>query len=442
MGFTVFFSAPDITEGKGFGKVARIPCIFDMRPGYHRLGSQYLIDRGIGIWHPQSKGSAYPSRKPTETTLKNYAFWLANFLEWTENRGIDLCECNYHDHVHGRYQEEMLSGMWSRDNRKLSPTTINLRVQQACDFLSWMSDKGLRAPFTIPFRTTKARIFTSNNSQGHILKTFDVRIGRVRQDKRLLRMPTDQQVNEWLSSVYSIAGDTAGLMCETVLCTGLRREEVACLRVDTLPLDPKDWHLNRIDAPISEQAVRIRISYGAKGPSYGMDHGDKIGPSRSIWIPRSIADRLHTYRTRQRLHSLRTFVRQASSASEQRILRDSAVHLFLCDSTGARITGKGLYASWVSGSLPFKGWSPHLGRDWWACSVLWQEIKRHDHFRHMSADSSVSVLSSAAVDIIRLRIQPQLGHSHESTTHIYLSWISDMLGFGLDATRSLYHTKN
>lgn len=301
MGFTVFFGAPDITERKGFGKVARIPCIFDSRPGYHRLGSQYLIDRGLGVWHPHSKVSSYPSGRPNETTLKNYAFWLVNFLEWTDVRGIDIDTCKYHDHVHGRYQSEMLTGTWSRDNRRLSGRTINLRVQQACDFLTWMSDKGFRAPFEIPLFNIKVKGATANNSKGHILRDVAIRAGKVRQDKRHLQMPTDKQVKDWLNSIYASAGQTIGLMCETVLCTGLRREEVSCFRIDTLPLDPDDWHVNRLDAPISEQAVRIKIKFGTKGPSYGVDHEDKIGPARSIWIPKTIADRMHIYRAKRRL---------------------------------------------------------------------------------------------------------------------------------------------
>ncbi len=32
------------------------------------------------------------------------------------------------------------------------------------------------------------------------------------------------------------------------------------------------------------------------------------------------------------------------------------------------------------------------------------------------------------MSVIRLQIQPQLGHAHDSTTMIYLRWVMDMLG--------------
>jgi integrase len=35
------------------------------------------------------------------------------------------------------------------------------------------------------------------------------------------------------------------------------------------------------------------------------------------------------------------------------------------------------------------------------------------------------------MSIIRLQIQPQLGHAQDSTTMIYLQWVADMLGVNL-----------
>lgn len=123
MGYTVYYSDQALTAAAGFGKVARLPCIFDSRPGYHRLGSRYLIDRGLGIWDPVSHGRR-PRPAPTEQTIRSYAHWLANFLEWADLRGVDVLTCEYVTHVHGRYQSEMLRGTWSRDGTALSPQTV------------------------------------------------------------------------------------------------------------------------------------------------------------------------------------------------------------------------------------------------------------------------------------------------------------------------------
>ena len=35
------------------------------------------------------------------------------------------------------------------------------------------------------------------------------------------------------------------------------------------------------------------------------------------------------------------------------------------------------------------------------------------------------------MSIIRLQIQPQLGHARDSTTMIYLQWVADMLGVNI-----------
>lgn len=143
------------TQGEAFSKrypaLARFPFILDSRPGYHRLGNGYLVDRGLGLWDAASRGRADSGgRIPSEQTMRNYAQWLANFLEWADLRGVDILTCSYVTHVAGWYQKEMLEGLWSRTGKGLSANTVNLRVQQACDFLTWMSDKGKRGAFLVP----------------------------------------------------------------------------------------------------------------------------------------------------------------------------------------------------------------------------------------------------------------------------------------------------
>ena len=83
------------------------------------------------------------------------------------------------------------------------------------------------------------------------------------------------------NAVYESAGSTFGLMCETILLTAMRREEVVALRLDTLPLDPSEWKISNPDVPEKHQLVGISIEYGTKGTGYGEDHGDKIGPDRA-----------------------------------------------------------------------------------------------------------------------------------------------------------------
>lgn len=428
--YSVYRSDPAKTTAAGFGKVAHLPCIFDSRPGYHRLASRYLIDRGLGTWDPVTR--ARSKRKPPgEQSMLNYAHWLANFLEWAEIRQVDLLRCEYVLHVHGRYQSEMLLGTWSRDGEPLSAQTINLRVQQACDYLTWLGDKGYRESFDIPIVERTIKIGSATSSRAHEGKQVSARKGKVRRNKKRLRMPTDEQLRAWLDRVYAQYGKTQGLRCETVLLSAMRREEVACLRVDTLPEDPRSWHINNLDAPYKEQRVLIDIKFGAKGESYGKNHGDKIGPERSIWIPLELAERLHSYRLNERVKALRIHISKAKSLVDKRKRIAECVHLFLHEETGERLTARSLYDAWTGVELPFAGWSPHLGRDWWACSVLLRELKRHERISSLMPDVSAALLESSAMSIIRLQIQPQLGHAHESTSMIYLGWVGDMFGTSL-----------
>lgn len=431
MSYSVYFSDPGVTAKAGFGLVAHLPCIFDSRPGYHRTASQYLIDRGLGLWSMESRGKRPLAVAPTQKTIRSYAAWLANFLEWAEVRGVDLLSCDYVTHVYGRYQADMLNGRWSRDGVALSASTVNGRVMVACEYLSWLSDKGLRRPFEVPYEVRRIKGGSATSAIGHLTKDVQVRRGKVRQNKRRLRMPTDGDLKAWLSRVYLRFGETKGLMCEMILLTAMRREEVACFRVDTLPENVADWHINNPTLPRPDQRVLITLRYGTKGKEYGMDHGDKIGPERSIWIPLVLAERLHEYRGKVRPQHLLKWLKAAAEPSERRHRAENAVHLFVDVNSGKRLSGKDLYTAWHGVELPYKGWSPHLGRDWWACSILWQELKKHENIRDLGIETAAALLESTAMSIIRLKIQPQLGHSRDSTSMIYLQWAADMLGVNL-----------
>lgn len=418
---------PDGAFALRYPALAHLPFILDSRPGYHRLGNAYLVDRGLGLWGPESRNQGPTGHIPTSQSMHSYAQWLANFLEWADRRGVDINVCDYATHVAGRYQNEMLDGLWSRDGQGLAPTTVNLRVQQACDFLTWMSDTGRRSAFHIPYDKARLKVGSATSSIGHLGFEVRVRKGKVRQPKRVLRMPSDDEVRHWLGRVHEERGPTCGLMCETVLLTALRREEVVCIRNDTLPENRKDWLIANPLAPPAQQQVRITIRYGTKGPSYGLDHGDKVGPERDILIPLSLANNWDSYRSNARNQAFAARMKGVKGAA--RLARaQSAVHLFLRSSDGMRFQGTELYNAWTGVEPPITGWSPHQGRHWWACSVLWRELKKHQNTAHLSNETAAALLESTALSIIRLQIQPQLGHAHDTTTMVYLRWVMDMLG--------------
>lgn len=415
----------------GFGLVAELPFIVDSRPGYHRLGSRYLIDRGLGVWNPVTRGKAPRPWRPTRRAMHNYAHWLVNFLEWAQAREVNLQSCCYIQHLQQGYQEEMLCGTWSVSGQGLRPSTVNYRVQQACDFLTWMSDKGLRDAFDVSTQNLRVRVDSATGPAGYRIKEVISRLGKVRQSKHRLRMPTDQEVIAWLSSVYKNSGEALGLACETILLTGLRLQETVSLRMDTLPDDRREWHFTNPDAPISDQQVLVRVSFGAKGPDYGLENGDKVGPERRILIPYVLAEKWDDYRCRKRNPALKLWINDAKSLAERKDRISGAVHLFRNERTGARLTADNLYRAWKKAVLPFPNWSPHLGRDWWACKTLLREVERHEYLRKYGHSVASELIESSGRTIIQMRIQPQLGHKQEGTCLIYLQWVMDRMGVAL-----------
>jgi len=424
--FSLVYGDVKLVADAGFGKVAHIPHILDSDHVYHRLGSKYLNERGIGHWNPENRFT--PCTAPTDRSIKDYGDWLINFLEWAETRKIKLHQCEYQTHLIDRYQAEMLSGKWSRDGKALSGTTVNLRVQEACNFLKWMADKELRTAFDVPYTVGRAQQETPLRKRRHASKQ---RRGKAQPKKKLLRIPTDDEIAKFLASIYVGCDEVYGLMCETVLVCALRREEIHCWRVDTLDPNPVNWVINDKTAPPPQQRVQVTIKYGAKGGDFGLDNGDKVGPERNVWIPLGHAYRLHNYYMKGRNNALRKSINKKRSVDEKKQSIKSNVHLFLEEKTGLRVSYSQFYHAWKSGDLPYKEWTPHFARDWWACSVLWKAMQEYKVLLNLPSQVSSVLLTMHAITVIQIQISPALGHASEETTMTYLHWISDMLGFNI-----------
>lgn len=437
-GYKVAYASPEFITQAGFEKVAHLPFIFDSQLAYHRHGSQFLIDRGLGTWDPRNRGIDQNPHPPTTKSMKNYADRLANFLEWCEIRSLDPVTADYKRDLIGRYQKEMLKGIWSRDNKALSERTINVRVDTAADYLSWMADKALRTPFFIPKITRSITTSNPKSSRGHQSKESEVREGKLREAEGHLTLPEDAVIAAWLNRLYTKegSGSTVGLIAELVLETGIRREEAASWRLDTLPIERDKWRIVNPLSEVDNQAVVVILRYGTKGREYGHDHGDKIGPSGEILVPLPMALKLHHYREKVRPKALGIAIRKGTTLAEQRRIQAEAVHLFLKPASGKRYTGKNIHDAWCSVEHP-SGWSPHLGRHYWACTTLWRKLQVHLRFLEEAlkaeiGDDVLGSIRSNALSIIRIEIQPQLRHASEQTTLLYLRWIADRLHTNLN----------
>lgn len=426
MGFTVEYSNPELTTRAGFNKVAHLPFLMDSRPRYHDWGSEYLIDRGLGYWNPKTGFRGQRRRPPGPTSIDNYATWLANFLSWVEARRKNVLELDYWADVFEEYQGQMQSGEWSEKGEPLKPSTFNPRVDVACDFLRWMAAKGLRSDFEVPTETRSVRTTSATSSVGHRAIQVEARQGKVPVSKEDLVMPTLAQVREWLGSVGVQSGATLQLACETIVRTGLRLSELVGLRKDTLPENRRDWRISNPDAPAQKQEVLVKVKFGTKGPFYGWDHDDRIGPEGTIRIPLELALKWHAYRQKYRHKSLALWVGNAATRAEKRDRIQESVHLFLNEKTGERLTQDNVYRAWKNkhGYRPFDQWRPHLGRDWWACATLLQEVSKLEVIKKLGLEASVQMVRDVSVQIVDLRIRPQLRHRSKETTERYLVWVA------------------
>lgn len=436
--YRVVYPCQKFLKEKGFGRVAHLPFIMDTRPGYARTANQFLIDLGLGEWSVATRGIGLASTMPpTKATMRNYAHWLANYLEYCQVRAKDPLKADYKIDLIQGYQGEMSSGSWSRDNTGLAAKTVNSRVEVACMFLQWAVDKGLREQFHIP-KVKKTYLTDSRYSSGdRTTKTVEVRRGKVRESKRRLGFPDEREIGAWLNRVREKCA-VEGLIAELILETAIRRAEAAAWRMDTLPLNPEEWDVVNRNRPIAHQAVCVKLRYETKGRSHGEDHGDKIGPEGDILLAMPMALKLHEYRQRVRPKALTNRLRKANNANEAKAMRDDTVHLFLDATTGERYTGSRIYDFWTSKSAQCpRGWSPHLARDFWACSQLWKHLEEQKALLQsvIANKLDTSVLKILALDIegfIQLTIQRQLRHVSRETTMIYLQWVSDRLGVNMN----------
>ena len=439
---TFFLFWPDAAElrREGYGSVAHVPCVFNSEWQYEGDVSRYLRERALLEYMPVKEASyrMRAPRYPTEASLRSFGEAITNFLEWCEARQVRWQEVDYTQDLVGRYQKEMLTGAWSVRAKALSASTVNSRINETCRFLSWAAERGLRRPFTV----IAGRIFinapSGMSTHGHKPRQVQQRAGAVRPDPKTLRLPSDIEVEAWHSAVRTERGFTKALICELILKTGIRREEAAQWRIDTLPENRDDWQL-------SGEYVTVTIKYGTKGSKTADEFGEtNIGPSRLILIPLELADRIAEYREVMWPQLRAKYVRAATSTTEKRQrMNNIPRQLFLSDFDGRPLTAKTIYEAWAESSrLPFPGWCPHQGRHYWACKWLLQSINARSkaHVNNISSGLADNGLIGNAMDTIMLQIKPQLGHVSAETSQRYMVWLQRALtltGLNDDYEKSL-----
>lgn len=427
MPYFIFWPNKEDMKKSGYGAVAHVPCIFNITGEYSDATSRYLRERALLDWSPRKKTfklAANP-RYPTRISLRTFGDCLTNFLEWTEWRGLDWRDVRYTEDIINGYQEDMLSGAWSVSAEKLSAATVNLRVGEVCNFLSWAGERALRSPFLLITKivqvTSKARWIAN----GKITHDVEMRVGRVRPDPKNFDIPADGMVQTWHKAVGIEKGYTKALICELIIKSGIRREEAVEWQIDTLPEDELLWRKTT-----TGDSVVVKVEYGAKGDKRLDEFGEEVGPARDITIPLSLARSIANYRTFRRPGIRSKYAQAANTPEEQkRRSREKERRLFLSEFTGEKISAQTIYNTWTTVTKrPFIGWSPHMGRHYWACKKL-IDLLREDARRHGIKDTEPLPpwIFVNTESYINLYIQPQLGHVDPATTQDYLAWTQKML---------------
>ncbi len=409
----LFWPDKKMLSTAGFDSVAEVPVVFSDGWIYHRAASWYLRDRAncrAFVDHQRSR--TYPGRN----SLEAYGRALIDFLDWTEASNRNWQTVDYKRDLLDSYQANMLTGDWSVMNSPLSPSTINRRVDEASFFLKWAERVKLRGSFNIPiYKRILPRAHLGNKNALH---GSEGRLGRVRPAPIELRIPSDEEVTRWLQRVRIQSGATLHLMCELILKTAIRREECVQWRIDTLHEDPASWN-------IIDNSVSIKLQFGTKGPKHKNSKDQDIGPTRYITMPLSLAERVHHYFQYTRPKIRMIYVNSSSNDQERRRrLFEREDRMFLSEYDGRPINAKTLYKAWCStGASPYAGWSPHLGRHFWACRTLLDNCRRRESLLARGVNITTDWISAGANSDLLLLIKPQLGHISEKTTEAYLVWL-------------------
>ena len=403
----VFIPNKDSLGKIGYESVGHVPVIFDSNQRYHREINRHLRERACLDWTPRGDSSASKRAKgrrinyPTPLTMLTYANALKNSLEWYEARHLDWKTVDYeHDLI--RYRDDMVAGRWSESGRRLSNVTAESRVDRAIEFLNWAADCGLRSDLDVP-KFTERKTFGSDTSSQDMGKEVTVRAGRKGgQSPEHLRLPSKDELAIWLRKVEERRGMTKALACRTALELALRKQELVSLRASILPRDKRRWNV------VGDNVI-LHITEGTKG-----------GRDRWVQCPIPLAVDLHQYITGRRLRSLSIWTKKHRGEA-------APDALFLSESTGDPLSAGRFYNAWTCWRI-FDGWCPHLGRSVWACYTLLGHLKLEADRVGTSLDKLPGIWIHGTGDsLIKLYIQPQLGHVDASTSVIYLRWIMNHL---------------
>jgi len=304
----------------------------------------------------------------------------------------------------------MLSGIASHSGRQLKPTTVNGRVHEACLFLVWAEERGLRGRFLVPIRPARTHAVPFPPHVGAHPKQ---RVGKLPIPRSRLVLPSPEEVGRWLNRVRILKGQVKTMCCELILSTGIRISECNQWRVNTLP--------HRGAWQIIDGHVVCTIKFGVKGGKIQPGSLEGTKP-REILVPLELAERIDYYRNFQRPTQIRRWIHSGESKSERdrRARLKQPDRLWLGERSNRPFSNSQLYQDWtgVPGCSP--RWHPHCGREFFAVDLIATHTRRLIEATGQTSAPPMNWLIGTLGGHVRTILTPLLGHADENTTNLYL----------------------
>lgn len=402
-------------------KLQHVPILIGDDGSYPIEANRYLDERSNGEWQlpsgrlaEQVGGERVCGPVPTLRSRKNMAARLSIFLEWCISRAIDWRDASYNEDILEKYQPALLCGKGSPSGEELSPSTVNLYINEACLFLNWAGERGYRQAVHIPKKQVTYTYTSAKSLLGGMQRSKVVRAGVLIPAEAPILLPTEEAIEAWMKSV-SIRAPVKALAFELIIRSGLRISEANLLRVNSFPAkktsDRSDWHTDWVLAG----EVPLLLKHGTKGGkvSPASDLGTKW---RTVYVPIDLADRIWHYITVIRPTQL------ARYHTGQRKHAKRTDRLWLGEGENHPVSNEMLRRVWVKDSRCPPGWHPHAGRHYFAVEKL------SEHTMAQLALGGIPELNGAdfgwlhglMAGQIKMLLSPLMGHVNERTTMQYL----------------------
>ena len=166
-------------------------------------------------------------------TWKTYAYHLFDFLCFLEAQQIEWTEITNDTVLHYRnIQDQNYSRL---TKHPLQRRTINARLLSLGRFYAFACDKGFIERNPLQYKRLKIRRPLDTDLLAHVGKTREYEVlsatfQRVSRPK--IKWRPDREVKQWLNSIEDW---TEKLIAKLMYQTGMRREEIARLRIGQLP---------------------------------------------------------------------------------------------------------------------------------------------------------------------------------------------------------------